>query len=107
MKKYKYPKRELWKELSNRSYLEKKTLDLVVKEILLEVKTNKDKALFEYAEKFDKVILNQIEVTKKEVEKAKDLVSEELKAAIQLAKQNIEKFHVSQKQNEPIVETTK
>ncbi|MCH7658257.1 MAG: histidinol dehydrogenase [Bacteroidetes bacterium] len=102
---YKYPKTEEWHELSIRPVIEKKTLDNLVKNILNEVRINKDLALYQYAEKFDSARLKQIAVTGTEITVAQNLVADDLKAAIQLAKQNIEKFHESQKKEEQIIET--
>lgn len=102
---YKYPKTEEWHELSIRPVIEKKTLDNLVKNILNEVRINKDLALYQYAEKFDSARLKQIAVTGTEITVAQNLVADDLKAAIKLAKQNIEKFHESQKKEEQIIET--
>lgn len=103
---YKYPKTEEWHELSIRPVIEKRTLDNLVKNILNEVRINKDLALYQYAEKFDSARLKQIAVTDTEITMAQNLVANDLKAAIQFAKQNIEKFHESQKKEEQIIETT-
>lgn len=106
MKIYKYPNKEEWQALTIRPAIEKAKLNSQVKNILYKVKVNKDKALQAYAKKFDGVELTQIAVSKIEIEKAQDLVSDNLKNAIKIARQNIEKFHVSQKVEEQIVETT-
>lgn len=47
-------------------------------------------------EQFDKVALGALTVTEEEQKEAEALVSEELKKAIRLAKQNIETFHAAQ-----------
>lgn len=107
MKTYKFPDRKEWIALSKRPILERQNLDDVVVGILKDVQANKDKALFSYAEKFDGVQLKTIEVSTSEIEQASKLVSQELKDAIQLAKQNIEVFHAAQKEKEQIIETTK
>lgn len=106
MKVYKCPNKEEWQALTIRPSIEKVKLNSLVKNILREVKVNRDKALHAFAKKFDGVELTQIEVSKMEIEKAQDLVSDNLKNAIKIARQNIEKFHVSQKVEEQIVETT-
>ena len=48
-------------------------------------------------EKFDKVVLASLAVSEEEQQEAENLVSEDLKAAIRLAKQNIETFHAAQR----------
>jgi len=107
MKAYKYPNKDQWQALVERPILEQKALDDIVFDILNDVKKNKDAALIKYSEKFDKVILNNIEVDNFEIETASNLISQDLKDAINVAKQNIETFHASQKEKEQIIETTK
>ena len=82
-------------------------LESVVNEVFDEVKKNGDKALAKYTQKFDKVELSDFKVPEKEIQEAEQLLSEELKQAIQLAKSNIEKFHNSQKLEKKEIETTK
>jgi histidinol dehydrogenase len=106
MKLYKYPQQSQWPEISKRPVFEKETLDDIVKGIISEVKTSKDEALFRFTEKFDGAKLEQLEVTETEIKTARNSVSAELKAAINLAKWNIEKFHASQKEETVIIETT-
>jgi len=107
MELYKNPNRTEWKALAERPTLEQKSLDAIVVDILNDVKNNKDKALLKYAEKFDGVTLDSLEVEASEIEEASDQVSQELKDAINVAKRNIETFHESQKVEEQVVETTK
>ena len=107
MKLYKYPKKENWLGLSKRPVIEKGTLDNIVEAILNKVSINKDQALYLFTEQFDAVKLKQLNVTDIEIELANNVVSKELKSAINIAKQNIEKFHVSQKEKKEIVESTR
>ena len=107
MKVFKYPEISEWQSLCERAQIERNELEDIVNGILDNVKANGDTALVEYAEKFDGVVLDSLEVSKEEIEGASQTVSEDLKQAIQLAKKNIEVFHASQKNNETIVETTK
>ncbi len=107
MTNYKYPNKDQWEALTMRPILKQEALDDIVIDILKDVKTNKDKALLIYAEKFDKVILDTIEVDNSEIEFANNQISQDLKDAINIAKQNIETFHASQKEEKQIIETTK
>ena len=107
MKIYKYPKRENWLELSKRPVIEKRTLDNIVETILNEVSHNKDQALYLFTEQFDAVKLKQMDVADNEIDLANKIVSKELKSAINIARQNIEKFHVAQKEKKEIVESTR
>ena len=49
---------------------EKVDVSATVKEIIENVKANGDKALYYYAEKFDKATLSSLRVTKEEIEEA-------------------------------------
>ncbi len=106
IKIYKYPEPGDWKELAKRSVIEKEMLDKIVSEILIEVKTNKDQALYSYTYKFDSVKLEQLVVSDTEIAEAQNLVSDDLKEAIKVAKNNISKFHASQREEEQIIETS-
>ncbi|MBU2922085.1 histidinol dehydrogenase [Winogradskyella psychrotolerans] len=107
MRVYKNPNKSDWNTLVKRPILEQQDLDDIVIDILKDVKNNKDQALFKYAEKFDKTKLDTIQIDANEIETAKNQLSQDLKNAINLAKQNIETFHKSQKEKEQIIETTK
>ena len=72
-------------------------LHIQVRGILDDVKANGDVAVLKYEETFDHVQLTSLAVTEAEMEEAEGLVSEELKAAIKLAKENIAKFHEAQR----------
>lgn len=102
---YKYPKIETWQELSQRPVFEKAALDEVVKGVLLNVQKNGDTALREYTEKFDGVLLSQMQVTDAEVHEAVQNLDDDLKSAIQIARQNIEIFHTAQQEKERKIET--
>jgi histidinol dehydrogenase len=105
MKVYKYPDRKDWKEILQRPSFDSSSLEKKVKRILDKVKKNGDKAVRKFTKEFDGVKLKKLLVTEKEIADAASLVSDELKEAIQLAKNNIEKFHVSQLQKEEVIET--
>ena len=50
-------------------------VEAIVAEIIENVKTNGDKALFEYAEKFDKATLSSLQVTAEEIDGHDDLAT--------------------------------
>lgn len=80
------------------SAVEKKVdVSSVVSQIIQNVKDNGDKALFEYAEKFDKVKLDTLAVKKEEIIAAKSAVEPEFLAVLERAAANIKKFHLEQK----------
>ena len=107
MKIIKNPAKQTWNSLCKRATLSENSLQETVQTILNDVKLNKDKALKKYTQLFDGVLLTDLEVSKEELEEAQNLVSEELKSAIQLAKSNIEIFHNSQKEVSKKITTTK
>lgn len=107
MKIIKNPAKQTWNSLCKRATLSENSLQETVQTILNDVKLNKDKALKKYTQLFDGVLLTELEVSKEELEEAQNLVSEELKSAIQLAKSNIEIFHNSQKEVSKKITTTK
>jgi len=106
MKVVKYPTNSDWKTLSKRPEIAFNELDTIVSAVLENVKNNKDQALLEYTQKFDGILVENLSVSTAEISEALALVSEELKSAINLAKNNIEKFHASQKDAVEIIETT-
>lgn len=105
MKIYRYPAKETWSELLRRPTLDVEALRGTVNEVLQRVRTEGDRAVLEYEEKFDKVQLASLAVTQEEMEEGARLVTPELKAAIELAHANIEKFHTAQRFEGKRVET--
>lgn len=92
-----YPERSQWNDLLRRPTLNTATLRETVLEVLERVRTEGDKAVIEYEEKFDHVHLDSLTVSEEEFAEAEKAVSIELKAAIMLAFNNIKKFHEVQK----------
>ncbi|MGY4676427.1 histidinol dehydrogenase [Pasteurella sp. P03HT] len=76
-----------------------------VNQIKANVLKNGDQALFELSEKFDKVKLESLVISKEQIEQASSRISEGLKQAIQTAKDNIERFHQAQKNERVDIET--
>lgn len=74
-----------------------------VAEIIENVKTNGDKALFEYCKKFDGVALSSLVVTEEEIDKAFETVEPEFIAVLEEAAENIRKFHSAQVRNSFII----
>ncbi|NLC18444.1 MAG: histidinol dehydrogenase, partial [Clostridiales bacterium] len=85
--------------LLKRSPAQYEEYSAVVAEILENVRINKDKALFEYTEKFDKVSITKdtIRITQEEIEEAYSQVEPSLIDVIRKAIKNIEDYHVKQK----------
>lgn len=81
------------------------SLEERVEAILKDVKTNGQKAVDHYTEMFDKVKPTNIIVSEIEFEKAENELPADLKQAILLAKSNIERFHLAQKETSQPIET--
>ena len=105
MKKILYPNKSEWAEMLRRPVLNVETLFENVGTILKKVRTNGDKAVIEYEERFDKVKLESLAVSEAEIKEAEKEVPIELKVAILLAQRNIYTFHKKQKFEGKKVET--
>ncbi len=101
-----YPQKEEWMKILERPLFDTSALTKMVREVLSDIKSRGDEAVFEYEEKFDKVNLSTLLVSEDEIEAAESLVSDELKIAIREAKANIEIFHRSQLFETKKIETT-
>lgn len=97
MKRIEYPKETEWEELLKRPVMNVETLRETVRKVLDDVRERGDEAVKAYEKQFDKVELTGLAVTQEEMDEADALVSDELKAALELAHANIEKFHAAQK----------
>lgn len=106
MNKIYSPKREDWKVVLKRPTQSVTAIEDTVNDIFKEVATGGDAAINRYTQQFDKVSLNELLVSIQEIEDAKSLVSQDLKRAIDLAKNNIETFHAAQKTDKIEVETS-
>lgn len=92
-----YPNPDEWDALLKRPTLNSEDLNETVREILNRVRTEGDKAVRDCEEQFDKVRLDNLQVTPEEFDEAEKLTSIELKAAILLALNNIKTFHSAQR----------
>lgn len=91
------PDKSRWPEILKRPVMNTENLFDTVRSVIDRVKAEGDRAVLDYEEKFDKVVLTSLAVSEEEQKEAENLVSEDLKAAIRLAKQNIETFHAAQR----------
>ena len=99
------PDKSQWTEILKRPVMDTENLFDTVQVILDRVKSEGDQAVIAYAETFDQAILTSLSVSDEEQLAAETQVSEELKAAIRLAKQNIETFHAAQRFDGQKIET--
>ena len=76
----------------------------VVSEIISNVVSRGDEALFEYTRKFDKVDLDSLEVSAEEYREALSLVEPEYLDIIREAADNIRKYHEKQKRTDYVIQ---
>ncbi|MBR0105429.1 MAG: histidinol dehydrogenase [Firmicutes bacterium] len=93
---------EFKKEMMDRSE-EKASVEDIVSEIIDNVRKNGDKALFEYALKFDKAELKSLLVTEDEFEEAFNAVDDKFIEILKKASENIRAFHSRQVRNSFVI----
>lgn len=93
--------KKLVEDILSRSQLENKEVQTIVDGIIADIRTNGDKALFEYTKKFDKFDVNadNILVTEEEIKEAYSKVDSGLVEVIKKSAARIGAFHEKQKIN--------
>jgi histidinol dehydrogenase len=107
MKTILYPGKNRWDTLCKRPGIDKNDLEDSVRSIINSVKSEMDNAIYCFSEKFDGVAPGNLKVPLADIDGSTGKVAEELKAAINIAKTNIENFHSAQLQTDPVIETFK
>lgn len=102
---YKDLNKQKIEELCSRQAADDNLIISKVKDIISTVKSDGDNALHSYASQFDKVQLNQLFIDKTGIEKLAKEIPITVKNAIDIAYQNIYKFHQTQLKTEDKVET--
>lgn len=102
---YKDLNKQKIEELCSRQAEDDNLIISKVKDIISTVKSDGDNALHSYASQFDKVQLNQLFIDKTGIEKLANEIPITVKNAIDIAYQNIYKFHQTQLKTEDKVET--
>lgn len=105
MKIIKNPLSKNWEEILKRPTQTVDDIEATVNEIFAEVRSKGDQAIEKYTSLFDGIAIKNIEVSSEEIQQGEKEISLELKEAIQLAKENITKFHAAQKTDRVEVET--
>lgn len=106
MQKILNPIRADWQKLAERPVVEKVSMKTIVNQVFTEIHEDGDKAVKKYSLLFDDAELESLVLQEKAFTEASDKVPANLKAAIQLAKSNIEKFHAAQAETSKVIETT-
>ena len=105
MKSYINPPRIIWDKLSQRPYFNADKLEKKVKKILNKIKIEGEDAVHEFNTAFDNATYKELKVTTKEIVRAENELSDNLKQAIRIAYKNIWKFHETQQQVDFSMET--
>ena len=105
MQIYRYPLIKSWPEIIQRPVSNLSGKMDTVREIMSEIRENGDSAVREYTLKYDKADISDFRVSASEIEAAIGNVGDELKNAIRIAAQNIDLFHVAQKNPHRVTET--
>jgi histidinol dehydrogenase len=100
-----YPSKADWASITERPAIENGMLRKQVGKIIADVIKTGDRALKRYARKFDGVELKQLAVVQSEMMAAENNVSASLKAAINVAIENIKRFHGVQVEEIKKIET--
>jgi histidinol dehydrogenase len=100
------PDRTSWQALAERNTPDDSKVQAAVEAIIDKVRTDGDKALKDYASTFDHTDIDQLEVSKAEIEAAINAIPDDMKRIINAAADNIRKFHTAQKPAVVDVETT-
>jgi histidinol dehydrogenase len=101
------PEKESWEVLSRRPVIDRSELEVIVRDIINNVRSGKDKAVQSLSLRYDGVRPGNLKVTEDEINDAAGKVSDELKKAINIARNNIENFHSAQLRAEPFIITSK
>ena len=101
MKTINNPSENKWPKLAERAAIKQAKLMDLVNKVFYDISKKGDKAVLKYASKFDGFSAESFLVSNEAIEAASQQVSEQLKQAIEIAKNKIEKFHLSQKE-EPV-----
>ena len=102
---YQNPAPQQWSELCRRAEQDNSLIAERVEAIVERVTKEGDKAIYELAEQIDGVKLESLAVSEQEFADAEQSVSEDVKAAIEVAVANIDAFHRAQLPSEVRVET--
>ncbi len=105
MKKIYRPEVIQWAKLCARPVHEEEQLHAVVDEMFDRIKREGDKAVLTYSRRFDAPKQELLQVDLQAMTQASERLSDELKGAIELARDNIERFHAAQLEPERRVET--
>ena len=83
------PDKSQWQEILKRPVMNTENLFDTVRSVIDRVKEEGDRAVLDYEEKFDKVMLASLAVSEEEQQEAENLVSEDLKARPKIGRAHV------------------
>ena len=107
MKVFRFPAKNDWPDILKRPVADSQEIEKIVRPILKAVRRGGDEAVRRFIRQFDKVEIGDLVVCEDEFVRAETRVPDHLKAAMQTAKANIEKFHAAQHEEIKRVETSR
>ena len=105
MQIYRYPLFKSWPDIMRRPSADNSDKVETVREVMSKIREDGDAAIREYTNQFDHVDIDDFAVTTDEIKAAVRKIDPLLKNAINIAAQNIDKFHVAQKFSHRVIET--
>ncbi|HOM62387.1 MAG TPA: histidinol dehydrogenase [Dysgonamonadaceae bacterium] len=105
MKTISNPAPAKWEKLARRPEIRPDKLRKMVNDVFRDIAKQGDRAVLKYSRKFDYPEQTSLSVEQSMIDKAAENLSQQLKQSIDLARQNIEKFHLSQREVSVVVET--
>lgn len=106
LKLYKNPDKELQDQLIQRPVMNSVQLGKIIDDVFENVRQNGDNALRSYTLQFDKADIHHLQVSEEDIYKASSQIPDLLKDSIEIAYQNIRRFHESQKLESRKIVTT-
>ena len=106
MNKVYNPEKNSWSSLVKRPLYSLDSVKDIVDKIFTNVEIYGDRALIDYTNKFDKVNLNDLCVSDEKINNSENDLEKDLKESINIAFNNIYKFHQNQIFNSKKIETT-
>ena len=105
MQVFQYPQRHKWSSLLQRPALDAAALEKSTRKVLAKVQQGGDRAVRRFTKQFDGIVLRNLAVTTKEIAAAAKQIDPNLRAAIDVAMENIRCFHAAQLRNEEVIST--
>jgi histidinol dehydrogenase len=105
MKTISNPSQSKWSKLTERPLIKQRKLMDTVEKMFYDIHRKGDKAVLSYSRQFDYAGQQSPEVDRETIANAGAVIPERLKQAIELARRNIETFHLSQREEVRKVET--